>query len=285
MSIKDNNELDEQLVGGEYVDSDECFFVIVIPSYNNKDFYEINLESVLNQDYQSYHIIYINDDSTDGTGELVQNYIERSGRQNKITLINNESRIGSTGNIYKAVHLCHPHTVIVTVDGDDWLAHNRVLSHLSSFYRDPNVWLTYGQYIRHPGNIRGHCSQVPDEVIENNNFRQYLWVTSQLRTFYADLYQKIEKQDLLYNGNFFTMANDLAMMFPMLEMAGEHSRFISDILYVYNVATPFNNHKINRQLQLQMDRHIRKYRRYKPVKKLFIEMDKNIKKTVKAIGM
>jgi len=39
------------------------------------------------------------------------------------------------------------------------------------------------------------------------------------------------------------MAGDLAYMWPIVEMAGNHSRFISEVLYVYNVVTPLNDIK------------------------------------------
>ncbi len=34
-------------------------------------------------------------------------------------------------------------------------------------------------------------------------------------------------------------------MFPMLEMSGMHARFISDVLYVYNMDNPINDFKGN----------------------------------------
>ncbi len=43
-------------------------FTIVIPSYNNIEYYERNLESILNQDYADYRVYYIDDASTDGFG-------------------------------------------------------------------------------------------------------------------------------------------------------------------------------------------------------------------------
>ncbi len=47
-------------------------FVIVIPSNNNKDWYQKNLDSVFNQRYLNYRVIYIDDGSTDNTGTLVE---------------------------------------------------------------------------------------------------------------------------------------------------------------------------------------------------------------------
>ena len=42
-------------------------FKIVIPSYNNEQWVEPNMASILNQTYTNYDVLYINDASTDNT--------------------------------------------------------------------------------------------------------------------------------------------------------------------------------------------------------------------------
>jgi glycosyltransferase involved in cell wall biosynthesis len=50
--------------------------VLIIPSHNNRQWYARNLASVFAQDYnEKFRAIYIDDGSSDGTGELVQEYI------------------------------------------------------------------------------------------------------------------------------------------------------------------------------------------------------------------
>jgi len=107
--------------------ADEKAIVIVIPSYNNKEYYKDNLDSVINQNYQNFHILYIDDDSTDGTGSLVQEYIREKKLDAKITLIQNKKRLKALQNIYNAVRMCNPTDIIVTVDGDDFLFGTQVL--------------------------------------------------------------------------------------------------------------------------------------------------------------
>ena len=53
------------------------------------------------------------------------------------------------------------------------------------------------------------------------------------------------------------MAWDLAFMFPMLEMAGHKSSYIKDIMYVYNVSNPLNDHKVDNALQINLEKEIR----------------------------
>jgi glycosyltransferase involved in cell wall biosynthesis len=239
--------------------------VIVIPSYNNKDWYQYNLESVLKQEYENFRVIYLDDASTDETGRLVREYLADKDVKNRVTLIENEERVGALANIYRAVWRCSPAEIVVTVDGDDWLSHEFVLQRINEAYADPDVWMTYGQFNTFPEGLGFGAQPLPEWVIQEGSFRSYDWVTTHLRTFYAGLFQKINKEDLLYKDRFFPVTWDLGFMFPMLEMSGTHSRFIPHVLYIYNVATPLSDNKLQRELQQTLETFIRKQKRYNPI--------------------
>lgn len=237
-------------------------FVVIIASYNNKNWYKRNLDSVFNQEYQNYRIIYVDDCSSDNTGQLVLEYAQEKGKQDKITVIINTERTGATSNIYKAAHVCLPEEIIVSLDGDDWLAHPLVLNHLNAIYQDPDVWLTYGQFQWWPKNVPGFCHAVPPHILEEGKIREYGWVTTALRTYYAGLYQKIKKEDLMYEDKFLAMAGDLGIMFPMVEMAGKRCRFVNEILYIYNTESNINDHKVNGNQQVNLGNVVRDRARY-----------------------
>ena len=105
-------------------------------------------------------------------------------------------------------------------------------------------------------------------MIQNKSFRKQPWSASHLRTFYAALFKKIKLEDLLYEGEFFPMASDLAMMFPMLEMSGNHAHFIKEVLYLYNRSNPLNDHKVDLKLQNACALYARKLPPYKRLKEL-----------------
>jgi len=250
--------------------SEDKAFVIVIPSYNNKNFYLRNLDSVVSQSYRNFRVIYIDDSSVDGTGECVERYIHDNHFEEKFTLIKNQTRAGALANIYKAIHKSHSDEIVVTLDGDDWFAHDQVLDRLCQEYQDSDVWMTYGQFAWFLGEglklIPGICEELPEDVILSNSIRQYKWATSQLRTFYAGLFHQIKQPDLFYDGDFFQMAGDVAFMLPLIELAGTHVRFIPDLLYIYNRTTPGNDDKINRNLQLTLDLEVRSRGKYTPAR-------------------
>lgn len=241
---------------------EEKSFVIVCASYNNKEWYRWNLDSLTNQNYTKYHIIYIDDCSTDGTGQLVADYIKERGLEGLITLIINSERQGALKNHYDAIHTCQDSDIIINVDGDDALADPNVLAYMNRVYADPSVWLTYGQFMEMPQQKVGFCHPMPPHVIIQSDFRSYGDTPSHMRTFYAGLYKKIKKEDLMINGAFFDMDADIATMFPMIEMACDHFKFINKVVYLYNGANPLNDHKKSKARQRELDLYIRSLPRY-----------------------
>lgn len=244
-------------------------FVIAIASYNNKYWYKRNLDSIFSQKYVNYRVIYLDDVSTDGTADYVQFYIDEKKVHSKIQLIRNTLKCGALGNHYHAIHSCKQDEIVIILDGDDWLYDENVLSTLNQVYSDPNVWLTYGQLIFYIGDdkdpVKGIVKEIPRSHIINNTTRENPSPVTHLRSFYAGLFHKIKKEDLLYDGQFFQTACDVAMMVPLVELAGEHSRFIPKVLYVYNRDNIINSDKVYVQKQGEMDKIIRKREKYSPI--------------------
>lgn len=82
---------------------------------------------------------------------------------------------------------------------------------------------------------------------------------SHLRTWKSWLWKKIKQKDLKNSeGNYWSVAGDLAFMFPMFEMSGEkHYRHIPDITYIYNRLNPLNDFKVNQNTANSIDKIIR----------------------------
>lgn len=242
---------------------EEKLIIIVTPSYNNKEWWEWNLKSLLDQNYDNYQIIITDDCSTDGTGDAIANYVTTHHLESKITVIKNTQRRGALHNLYNMIHSCPDNAIVVAVDGDDALHDPEVLNRLNHIYSTQDVWLTYGQFIEHPSGNKGWCTPIPNHVVHNNAFRDHPDLPSHLRTFYAWLFKSIKLEDMLYQGNFYQMTWDYVMMFPMIEMAGPHHLCIQDdILYIYNNSNTISDHKISRQLQAHLAQVVRAKQRY-----------------------
>ena len=241
--------------------------VVVIPSYNNQDWCVRNLRSVLNQDYTHYRVIYIDDCSSDGTYQLVQEFITGHPQGSRVTLLRNETRQRQLANHYQAVQMCKDTDIVVHLDGDDWFAHRGVLKKVNAAYQDPHVWLTYGQHKTFPKGKVGFCKSIPKRVIETNAYRYGPFITSHLRTFYAKLFKLIKTEDLLHpDGSFFQAGADIAFMFPMIEMAAGHAKFIPDVLYIYNRANVLQS---SHTVQSNTSQILQQRTRYEPLSTLW----------------
>lgn len=213
--------------------SEDKPFLIVVHAHNNKDWVKKNLDSLMTQSYTPFKVIYIDDASSDGTGSSVEEYIQKNSLQEKISLIKNERPIGALPCLFQAIQDCPSETIIMPMDGCNWLAHRNVLQQINHFYADSNIWLTYGQYCSYPTYTHGYTSEVSETWIENNEARDKLPPSASLKTFYAGLFQQIHQGDLISSGTF---SSDRALFVPLIELAGKHSKYIPDIHFVYNIA-------------------------------------------------
>ncbi len=235
----------------------ELPLLILIPSYNNEKWCNYTLTSIMLQNYKNYRVIYFDDHSTDKTTSYIERYMKNHTLKN-FSLIKNKTRIGALANLWHGIQLAQPHEIIVNLDGDDWFAHNNVFATLNSIYQSNNVWVTYGQFQNWPTKKIGWCKEIPQLIIDSHSFRSYGFWFAQPRTYYAWLAKKVKKEDLLdpQSNLFYNVAGDAALMFPIVEMAAKHIKFIPDILYLRNVLTPLNDFKINLKKQLALTQQI-----------------------------
>ena len=253
-------------INPNYIENQELLFNIIIPVFNAEKYIEKCLNSIIKQTYQNYQVQVIDDCSTDSSYELAS---EICTNYENFSISKNSRRLGSLNNICELLSLKinePSKTIDILVDGDDYLYSGDVINILNEKYLNTNCLITYGTHLSSKG-IQG--KKYPKFVREFNLYRKYFWYASHLKTFRHDLWLSINKKDLLdQNGNYFSVASDLALMFPMLEMAGNRQEFVKDILYVYNDKNPISDHKIRRKEQILAAKEIRRKRIYE--KKNFI---------------
>ena len=226
-------------------------FIVIVPTYNSEQYIEKCIMSVLLQDYDNYKLIVINDCSTDDTHEIICKLLEN----HNFSYVVNESRVGSAlANFIKGKNIASTdkEDILITVDGDDYLDNNGVLSYVNGVYQDNDVWLTYGQFRSESGKVKGvsqplHDISIPTPSgqltkisLTTDTYRSGdVWATSHLRTLKRWLFDKIKDEDLRNaDGEYYKTCCDVSYMYPAVEMAGDkHIRFIPDILYVYNDMT------------------------------------------------
>lgn len=177
-------------------------------------------------------------------------------------------------NVHREVHKLPPDTIVVWLDGDDWLfACHSLLTVHRIYLQNPECLLTYGQFVDDKGRP-GFAAPYT-----TTDYRSAPWLATHLKTFRAGLFQRIDISDLKhetvhhdahsgstsYRLNWIPMASDQAVMLPMLEMAGPHRIYFNrEPLVIYNTA---NSHWANaddagRKEEADWAQRIRAKRRY-----------------------
>ncbi len=238
--------------------------VVITPFYNPGEFLEQCVASLMSQKYENFHVVFIDDASTDGAFDRLPK------DDSRVTIIKNDVRKTALENLHNALmNNCEPDDIAVFVDGDDWLPNKKVLSYVNDFYNENDCWVMYGQSSWTDGR-RGFASAYPES--EFNNLRKLPFRVSHLRTFRAGLYQKIQEQDPQFlsikdsSGEFYKMTYDVAIMFPVMEMAGyDKVKFNDTILYVYNRSNPISDDRVNQQLQWDIHTEIAAKSKFKKI--------------------
>lgn len=208
-------------------------FVFIVPSFNVKDWYRLNLESILNQTITDWRIIYINDCSTDDTEILINNFVKEHNLSDRFTLINNSKNLGPAASRYFAYQQCENDEICCMLDGDDWLYDKNVLETVANFYKEGYNY-TYGSYYSYiNGKIDNWLQPKPVNDI-NYDRKNSKWFCQHLRTFRAYLIKDIPISYLQINQEWIKCGTDTAESLYILENPKTKSLKIEKPLYVYN---------------------------------------------------
>ena len=221
-------------------------FVFIIPFRNVKDYITQCSNTIIGQNYKNWIAVFCDDESNDGTTDYIT-------KDKRFTIKRNEKRITALPNIHYGIvdSNLNDEDIICLLDGDDFLIRPDVLDILNRLYQD-NTLLTYGQYIW-PNGQPGHCIPYTEETFAKLRSGGY-WA-SHMRTFKYKLYKEMMNQDpelSCYkdkNGDFYTITYDVAIMTPLMEIAGFNKiKFNPEPVYYYRIHQQ-NDHFVDPNLQ------------------------------------
>lgn len=273
-------------------------FIVIIAMHNMSAWIGDNIAMLKKQTHRDFRCLIGDDLSTDNSAEVARGVIQNDPR---FSLILHEVKKFSLGNIFTLIEYAKPEDedVLVLVDGDDCLAHETVLERLYEVYRKHDCWMTYGSYSGGGPIPDVICTPYPASIVRKNRYRSVKWRASHLKTFKYKLWKqikpeaftisageskraklralltgrfrtwlhwrKIELADLLdETGRFARRCSDKAITSPMLEIAGDRSHFIEDILYIYRAYEKDLKFNTTRNRQKWYQRHIRDIIKHKP---------------------
>lgn len=248
-------------------------FRIITPSYNNEEWIEYNLASILNQTYTNYKVTYIDDASTDNTYEKVKEIV---GELPNWNVIRNSENRGAMYNYFHNLnsYIEDPEEIVIHLDGDDWLYDETVLEKLNTFYNEKDCWMTYGGFIvwdgpdAEPTLPYPQSTEHPDFVHKYKMYRQDHWRASHLRTYRAFLLQAVNLEDLksLQDGKYYWHAADLAFQYPCMEMCPKEKIQVVDFfdcVYNHSKANQVRTHEREAASNAKYEIEIRNRKKYK----------------------
>jgi len=128
---------------------------VITPTYNHEKFIKYCIESVLNQTYQNWEMIVVDDFSNDGTSEIIEEYIKRDKRIRTIRHTENYGIYRLFESYNEALKIARGEFIAI-LEGDDCWPKDKLEKQLPFFDGD-KVVLTWGRgaYIDAEGKIIG----------------------------------------------------------------------------------------------------------------------------------
>lgn len=112
---------------------------IIVPCYNQAEFLDESLMSVLNQTYQHWECFIVDDGSSDNTKEIVKKWVEKDSRINYLYQENNGVCSARNFGIRNSNG-----EFILPLDADDYLSENYLETCVAGM-RDSHVKISYGK--------------------------------------------------------------------------------------------------------------------------------------------
>ncbi len=225
---------------------------VLVTNYNGAAFLEQCLFSLTMQTITNWTCWVTDDCSTDNSVEVLTKLKGLMG--DRLMVLFNSTKLWQVGNYDQVLHFVTrvaDDDICIELDGDDWLPDRHVLERVVRAYQDPNLWTTWGQSLYHPDRFnRPYGSEPLEDVrtVRNSGW----WAIGHLHTWRAFLWRAIKPEHLRWPGtkDYLPCAGDRAAFVPMLEMAGnDHARFLPDVNYIYNTASPLNEYRVHAELQ------------------------------------
>ena len=229
--------------------------VIISPTYNSEAYIQQCIKSVATQDYDNYHMIVIDDASTDKTYEKACSFVENF-RSDLITVIKNDENKGAVRNQIESIRkYCKPDDIVMFLDGDDSLINdNEIFQFYNNLY-DGTTEFTYGSCYSMVDRIPLIAQNYPEEIKQKKEYRKYKFnwnmPYTHLRTFKAGLLDGLDDSNFQDgSGEWYKAGGDGSIFYSLIEQADPKKvKVVSDIVYNYNDINPLNDYKINSEVQ------------------------------------
>jgi glycosyltransferase involved in cell wall biosynthesis len=185
---------------------------VIMSVYNGEDYLAETLDSILNQTYQNWELIAINDCSTDSTSQILADYASKDQR---IRVFTNETNLRLPASLNKAISFsCGKY--IARMDADDICLSDRLEKQVRFMEENADVALSSCKFftlkngVYTPGAVGGRCDSKalkamllvtnpilhPGVIAKAEVMKELLYDTSRTCTEDLELWTRFAKSDM-----------------------------------------------------------------------------------------
>lgn len=225
-------------------------FSILMANYNNAEYIAEAIQSVLEQTFQGWELVIIDDCSTDDSVKVIEPYL----KDERIRLLQNEVNRGYTRTLKRAVYESRAQLLGI-LDGDDAITNDAIELMYDAYQKNPDCGLIYSQFVWCDDKLntisKGFC-----DSISPSKKNLHCDCVSAFRTFRKKDYFKTEgfDEDFLY-------AEDKDLIFKMEEVT--NLLFVDKVLYKYRSLPRSQSNDLQKSQIGRISYFLAKYKAYK----------------------
>ncbi len=125
-------------------------FVLFVYAVNGEQTVQRTLQSIFEQDYTNFRVVFIDDASHDRTYKKAKEFIFENNLGERVSLVRNEHRLGEKATLYRNIELCKDREIVLVLHAQDFLSTTNALQKLNAAYHNPSVWASVAPSLDYP---------------------------------------------------------------------------------------------------------------------------------------
>lgn len=117
---------------------------VIMPAYNAEKYIEQSISSIINQIYENWELVIVNDASTDRTEEIIKKYVEKYPE--KIRMYANEKNSGAAVALNKAMQNARGE-YMCWLSADDLYFETMISSQIEYLHEHPNFDAVFSKFV------------------------------------------------------------------------------------------------------------------------------------------
>lgn len=215
---------------------------IIMPSWNTAQFIAESIQSVIDQTYQNWELIIVDDCSTDNTDKIVEPFLKDS----RIKYLHNEKNCGAALTRNKAMREARGEWIAFLDSDDLWMPDK--LEKQIKFMKEHGYVLSYTEYekIDEDDNPINIYVTGPD-IVDKRKMYKYDYIGQLTMMYSAKHFGLIQVKDIKKN-------NDYAIRLQLYKMPETEAHLLKDNLAQYRIRKKSISHdKLRKKLKSHYD--------------------------------